>query len=377
MLRVSGEQDVAVVLSGGGMSAMMLELGFLRRLRESVLWPRVAVVFGTSAGALGGCMAVLDRLDDLDEFLLELQPNDAFRANQLWRLPLLGTHDYVLPQTIADRLGDPRAIAEELAEAAVELVVVVTDLTSEDAEPGTRLFERAYSSKETEPGVMAEAVLASAAVSALVLPMMVGDRIATDGGWVRNFPLGYAYERPEVEQIVAFRYEPRFPTMGAGALGRAAARLRRVSRLPPARALVAELEEAVERGERGQPTHIVDIFSRLSRVAIIRNTVLEEMVADFRERSLAELRALERDVRALVAHDPAVATAVEDRFRSARFPYGHDRLIPRITVTAGAGVDTPDPGFRNPKPWTAEVKARLRDEAYALTDAALREHGFS
>src|SRR5712691_8338753 len=181
MLRVTGEQDVAVVLSGGGMSAMVLELGFLRRLRESVLWPRVAVVFGTSAGALGGCMAVLDRLDDLDEFLLELQPNDAFRANQLWRLPLLGTHDYVLPQTIAERLGDPRAIAEELAEAEAELVVVVTDLTSEDAEPGTRLFERAYSSKDTKPAVMAEAVLASAAVSALVLPMMVGDRIATDG----------------------------------------------------------------------------------------------------------------------------------------------------------------------------------------------------
>ena len=96
-------KDVAVVLSGGGMSGVVMELGFLQRLRASPLWNRVGVVFGTSAGALAGCMAVLDRLDDLEQFLLRLRPEEAFRANRLWRLPLLGTHDYVLPRTVAER----------------------------------------------------------------------------------------------------------------------------------------------------------------------------------------------------------------------------------------------------------------------------------
>ena len=93
------EPDVAVVLSGGAVNGVLLELGFLKRLRESALWPRVGWIYGTSAGALCGTMAALDRLDELEEFMLELQPNDVFRPHSLWRLPLLGTHDYRLPET--------------------------------------------------------------------------------------------------------------------------------------------------------------------------------------------------------------------------------------------------------------------------------------
>src|SRR5687767_10139899 len=53
--------DTAVVLSGGGMNGVLMEAGFLRRLRQSPLWDRVGWVFGTSAGALSGSMATLDR----------------------------------------------------------------------------------------------------------------------------------------------------------------------------------------------------------------------------------------------------------------------------------------------------------------------------
>src|SRR5215216_2284175 len=48
------ERDVAIVLSGGGMNGVLLELGFLKRLRVSSLWPRVGRIYGTSAGALTG-----------------------------------------------------------------------------------------------------------------------------------------------------------------------------------------------------------------------------------------------------------------------------------------------------------------------------------
>jgi predicted acylesterase/phospholipase RssA len=377
------KRDVAVVLSGGGMSGILLELGFLKRLRESSIWPRVAVVFGTSSGALSGCMAALDRLEPLEEFLLLLRPDETFRANRLWRLPLLGTHDYVLPHTIAERLGDPRDFARMLAGRPVELVVVVTDVTAGEGEDGgPRLFERAYSSRSVPPDEMAAAVLASAAISSLVLPQLVGDRVATDGGWVRNYPLGYAYERPEIEQIVGFRYEPQYPVVGAGVIAGIAGRLRRYARLPAAGALHRELEEAAAREERGQPAHIVDVFSRLSRVVIIRNTELEELVAGWREQSVEELAALRKDVRLIVeeAGLPAgeagrLAQALDERFARANFPFRHDRAIPRITVAASAGRHSLEPGFRKPKPWTAEAKQALIDLGYRATDAELRSHG--
>jgi predicted acylesterase/phospholipase RssA len=371
-------RDVAVVLSGGGMTGIVMELGFLQRLRDSELWERIAVVFGTSAGALAGCMAVLDRLDDLECFLLELRPEDAFRAQRLWRLPLLGTHDYVLPRTIDERIGNLHELAWELQASDRELVAIVTDVTPAPDERVTDpLFERAYSSRTSPPEEMAQAVLASAAISSLVLPVPVGDRIGTDGGWVRNYPLGYAYDRPEVELIVGFRYVPRYPVIGAGPLRSAARRLRRYSKLPAARHLVAELEEAVEREERGLPAHIADIFSRLSRVSIIRNTELEEVVADWRDRSVQELRALQHDVLKLLADRPELASRVEARFGEARFPFRHDRVIPRITVVGQANGASLDPGFRNPKPWTVEQKRELIAGGRDAADRALREHCLS
>ena len=88
---------MAVVLSGGAINGVLMEAGFLKRLAESELWPRVGWIFGTSAGALAGVMAALDRIDELEEFLIELRPDEVFRPNRLWRLPLIGLHEYTLP----------------------------------------------------------------------------------------------------------------------------------------------------------------------------------------------------------------------------------------------------------------------------------------
>ena len=198
-------RDVAVVLSGGGINGVLLELGFLKRLRETELWPRVGWIYGTSAGALSGTMAALDRLDELEEFLLVLQPEEVFRPRRVWQLPG-GLHDYTLPETIANRLGDERELGEALAEAEIELVVFATDLTSHPDEGETRHYELSYASRSTPPETMGRAILASAAISALVLPVTVDGVIATDGGWVRNFPLDHAYRNPGVDAIAAFRY---------------------------------------------------------------------------------------------------------------------------------------------------------------------------
>jgi hypothetical protein len=152
-------RDVGVVLSGGGVNGVLMELGFLQRLRESVLWPRIGAIFGTSSGALCGAMAALDRLDELEAFLVALQPEQTFRPNRLWRLPFLGLHDYALPKTIDDWFGGMNRVVEELAQAPVELVVVATDLTDDDARIDSG-FELVYSSRTTPPEEFADAVLA-------------------------------------------------------------------------------------------------------------------------------------------------------------------------------------------------------------------------
>ena len=107
---------------------------------------------------------------------------------------------------MTDRIADPVLLATEVVASEIELVVCATDMTERATPAGDRhAFELVYSSREHSPEVLAKAILASAAMSGLVPPQRIGDRIATDGGWTRNFPLGHAYDRPEVQQIVAFR----------------------------------------------------------------------------------------------------------------------------------------------------------------------------
>jgi predicted acylesterase/phospholipase RssA len=369
------DRDVALVLSGGGMNGVLLELGFLRRLREDPRWERVGYVYGTSAGALSGTMGALDRLDELEAFLLALQPHETFRPHRLWRLPLLGLHDYALPDTIAERLEPVESLAADLAAAEIELVVCATDVTEEErAQDGAGAYELTWSSRTASPEEMGRAVLASAAISALVLPMRVGDRVATDGGWVRNFPLAHAYAEPRVREIVAFRYVPQYPRLGPEPIARLRRRLRRFRAVPPVKAFDAELEEAEERFRRGEPGHLGDMIVRLMRVAISRNTAVEERWADERDGSVRELARLRHDVLEVVrtqAGDEAAAQ-VEGRFAAARFPFRHDRELPRITVRGSAGAESLEPGFRTQRPWTERAKRSLIERGYRLTDAALR-----
>lgn len=375
-------RDVGVVLSGGSINGVMLEAGFLKRLRESALWPRVGWVFGTSAGALSGTMAALDRLDDLEEFLLALQPQEAFRPHPLWRRPLLGLHTYTLPETVQERVGDLADVARDLAAAPIGLVVFVTDLSLETRD-GPHPGELAYSSRTTPPEEMAEAILASAAISALVLPLRVGDRVGTDGAWVRNFPLGHAYDHPDVKTIVAFRYVPRFGMVGAIDYAGLRRRLRRFSRVPPVRALLEELDRAEERERSGEPAHLVETIVRLMRLAVARNTALEELVADDKDQSIRELDALRRDLRELVAghvRSPfarrRLQAAIDDRFAASRFPFRHDRLIPRITVVGSVEDVSLEPGLHTQEPWTEEAKRSLIRRGYDLADQELSGAGF-
>ncbi|MCW2974727.1 MAG: hypothetical protein JWM06_8 [Actinomycetia bacterium] len=372
------ERDVAVVLSGGAVNGLLMELGFLKRLRETELWPRIGWIYGTSSGAVCGVMAALDRLDDLEEFMLRLQPEDTFQPHSLWRLPLLGSHEYRLPATVGERLGDLTEMARELAESPVEVVVFATDVSQDVHGSGPRAYELAYSSRSTPPETMAQAVMASSAVSALVLPRQVDDRIATDGAWVRNFPLGHAYRQPGVELIVSFRYLPHYPRLSAEWLARVRKRLERFPKISPIRALIAELREAEQRDARGEPAHWGDMIVRLMRVTVQQNTLLEERVARDKDEGLAALEALREDVDRIVRREGGrrgerVAQAVAERFASAKFPFLGDRLIPRIAVQGTAGEITLETGLRHPQPWPEAEKHELIARGYALLDEVLAD----
>jgi predicted acylesterase/phospholipase RssA len=372
------ERDVAVVLSGGAVNGVLVELGFLKRLRESDLWARIGWIYGTSAGALTGTMAALDRLDELEEFMLRLQPEDTFRPHSLWRLPLLGSHDYRLPHTVAEHFGDLEDLARDLAVSPVEMVVCATDVSEDAHGEGAHAYELTYSSRSTPPETMAQAIVTSAAVSALVLPRPIGDRIATDGAWVRNFPLGLAYRQPGVELIVSFRYLPTYPRMSSAWLERLRRRLERFPKLPPIKALIAELREAEQRATRGEPAHWGDMMVRLMRVAVQQNTILEERTAREKDQALAALELLREDVAAIVRREGGrrgerLARAVGERFAAATFPFLGDRLIPRIAVQSTAGEVTLETGLRKPRPWTEAEKRALIGRGYALLDEVLQQ----
>lgn len=378
---MAAKRDVALVLSGGGMNGVLLELGFLKRLRESELWDRIGWIYGTSAGALSGVMAALDRLDELEAFCLGLQPDETFRPHRLWQLPLAGLHDYALPRTIAERIGPADELVAELHDAPVELLVVVTDVSEPAEEELEHAFERVYSSRTTPPELLGAALLASAAISALVLPLRVGDVIGTDGGWVRNFPLTHAYDNPQVQEIVGFRYLARYPRPGSEGLARLRQRLEPFRAVPPVRALIAEVRLAEERHARGEPGHLADMLVRLMRVAITRNTLLEERFAAEKDASVQEFAALRRDVteiarrHALPGRRRAAARAVEERFRASRFPFRHNRDLPTTIVRADAGEHSLDPSFRAGLEWPDVAKNALIARGYALADGALAGRG--
>lgn len=378
---MSAARDVALVLSGGGMNGMLLELGFLQRLRASPLWPRIGWIYGTSAGALAGVMAALDRLEDLEAFLLRLEPDETFRPHRLWQTPLTGLHDYRLPETIAERLEPPDVLAAGLARSPIELVVCVTDVAHAWEEGGAAAFERTYSSHREAPELMGRAVLASAAISALVLPLRVGDAIGTDGGWVRNFPLGHAYDNPDVQRIVGFRYVSRHPKPSGENLTRLRRRLERFRAVPPVRALIGELQEAEQRQARGEPAHLGEMVVRLMRIAIARNTELEERHAREKDASVQELERLRRDVEriarrhALPGRRARAAAEIEARFAASRFPFRHDRALPTVIVRGDPGAAALDPSFRAGLVWPEESKRALIARGYALTDAELASHG--
>jgi predicted acylesterase/phospholipase RssA len=281
-----------------------------------------------------------------------------------------------LPETIAERLVPIDELARDVVVAPIELVVCVTDVSDGEIDE-LRAYERLYSSRSTVPEELARAVLASAAISALVLPLRVGEVIGTDGGWVRNFPLGHAYDNPAVREIVGFQYVPQ-PTRGTGEnLARLRRRLEPFRAVPPVRALLGEVRAAEERQQRGEPGHLAEMIGRLMRVTVARNTTLEVRAAEEKVASVRELEALREDLVESARRNAApwrrgrAVREVEERLASSRFPFRLDRSLPLTIVRVSAGELAIESIFRAGLEWPEETKLALIARGRKLAEEML------
>ena len=115
------------------------------------------------------------------------------------------------------------------------------------------------------------------------------------------------------------------------------------------------------------------------RVAIARNTALEERSAAETDLSVQELAALRDDVVELARRQAApwrrrtAARAVADRFAAARFPFRHDRRLPLTIVHGDAGEDGLDASFRAGLEWPEDSKRKLLARGRKLAEQALAE----
>ncbi len=224
--------------------------------------------------------------------------------------------------------------------------------------------------------MMGRAILASAAISGLVLPISVDGRIATDGGWVRNFPFEHAYRNPDVAAIAAFSYVPSYPASDAAFLERTRERLERFRAVPRSRALLAEVRLAQERASRGEPAHYGELIVRLMRVAFARNAVVEDRLAGERETSVQELQLLREDVVAT-----SLASAAPWRRRRLREDLEVALCRPRVSrsVTTGTCRRSSFAARRARRASTRHSEANpVARRAQASADRArLRPHGRS
>jgi hypothetical protein len=151
----------------------------------------------------------------------------------------------------------------------------------------------------------------------------------------------------------------------------------RLSRVKMARGVTAELREAIERQSRGEPMHLIDTISRLSHIAVSRNSDLEVQLADERDRSLQALHDVQKQMRETIEsvargrQRTELLAALDESFAAADFPFRRSRVVPRLvvdlTTPEGVRLDV----TRSRATWSDEDKLALVRHGRRLTEEAL------
>ena len=213
-----------------------------------------------------------------------------------------------------------------------------------------------------------------------MLPLRIGESVYADGGWVRNFPLAYAYREPAVQRIVGGRYRASAAGFAGSGLHSWHHRMSRLARVRVAREVTAELRDAIERQERGEPMHLIDTISRLSHIAVYRNSDLEVQLADERDRSLQAVHDVREQHaghdRVLEPRPPARPSCSPRSTRRSPRPTSRSRPQPRRPTARRRSRHTRErPPRHHPPPgtWSDEDKLALVDHGRRLTEEALAD----
>lgn len=183
--RQSERPITAFVLSGGGNQGVS-QVGMLRALLERGIVPDV--VIGTSAGALNGAALAtsptLEKIDELEDVWIALTGEKIFPAGAFKRVwNILRRDDHLIPSRgLAEVIRDAKP-ATTFAELEVPLRVVAADLTTGD--------ELVIVS-----GLLAPALLASAAMPGIFPPVELNGHVLVDGAVVNLVPISHALAGP-------------------------------------------------------------------------------------------------------------------------------------------------------------------------------------
>lgn len=175
---------MAFVLSGGA-SLGAIQVGMLRALYERSVIPDVIV--GTSAGALNGAFIAsrphtVATADALVAVWRDLRRGQVFPLNPITGLlGFLGARDHLVPESGLRRLISRHVQCDQLEDLPTPLHVVAVDVIS-----GEELL--------LSRGPVLEAVLASAAIPAVLAPVLWEGRALMDGGVANNTPISHAVE---------------------------------------------------------------------------------------------------------------------------------------------------------------------------------------
>jgi NTE family protein len=181
---MNNRQPIAFVLSGGG-SLGAIQAGMLRALYERGI---VAdLVLGTSAGAFNASFIAsrtqtVQTADELGAVWRGLTRGQVFPLNPLTGLlGFLGSRDHLVPDSGLRRLIRRHIEHERLEDMPLPLHIVAVDvITGEELRLST--------------GSAVEAVMASAAIPAVLPPVVWDDRELMDGGVANNTPISHAVE---------------------------------------------------------------------------------------------------------------------------------------------------------------------------------------
>lgn len=176
--------STAFVLSGGA-SLGAIQVGMLEALYERGVAPDVIV--GTSAGAFNGAFIAsrppsVETARELGAIWQALHRVEVFPTNPMTGfLGFIGARNHLVPDAGLRRLIRRHIAVERLEQTRVPLHVIATDVLSGQE---VRLSE----------GVLADAVMASAAIPGVLPAVQWNGRSLMDGGIANNAPISHALE---------------------------------------------------------------------------------------------------------------------------------------------------------------------------------------